>query len=215
MASRSAASVAHLRPLAARHDAVSPGGRVDYYEGPLIASGRMALLILLAAEAMLFAGFIGAFLVYKLSVPFWPPPGQPRLPIAVTLASTAVLLASALTMKLAVSGLRRRRLLKPRLYLAATAALGSLFLLVQGSEWLRLMAHGLHLAGGSYGATFYVLIGLHGLHVAAATLWLLGVTAWVIASRAQPLRIAPVELCAIYWYFVCAVWPVLFVLVYL
>lgn len=186
------------------------GGR----EAPVISNGRLAVLILLASEAMLFAGFIGSFLVYKLGAPFWPPPGLPRLPIQVTWVNTFVLLSSAGTMNLAVRSIRRNRPDRLRLWLGVTALLGTTFLAVQGGEWIRLIAHGLHLSSGTYGATFYTLIGLHGFHVLCAVLWLLGVFIAAMMGRFTVFRHSPVELCAIYWYFVCAVWPVLFFLVY-
>jgi cytochrome c oxidase subunit III len=186
------------------------GGR----EVPIISNGRLAVLILLAGETMLFAGFIGSFLVYKIGAPFWPPPGLPRLPIQVTWVNTFVLLASAGTMHLAVRAARRNRLSRMRLLLGVTAVLGTTFLVVQGSEWIRLVAHGLHLTSGTYGATFYTLIGLHGFHVLCAVLWLLGVFIAAMLGKFTAFRHTPVEICAIYWYFVCAVWPVLFYLVY-
>ena len=40
--------------------------------------------MLLGAEAMFFAGLIGAFLVFRFGSTVWPPPFQPRLPIGVT-----------------------------------------------------------------------------------------------------------------------------------
>lgn len=195
---------------------IRPANPVPRFEppAPLISNGRLAVLILLCAEAMLFGGFIGAFLIYKLSAPFWPPPGLPRLPIGVTFANTMVLLSSAVTMKLAVEAARGGRRYHLRGWLLLTAALGTLFLLVQGSEWMRLEAHGLHLRSGNYGATFYVLIGLHGVHVVCAVLWLLGVNLAIMLARPGQDRRAAVEVCAIYWYFVCAVWPLLFGLVY-
>jgi cytochrome c oxidase subunit III len=186
------------------------GGR----EAPVISNGRLAVLILLAGETMLFAGFIGSFLVYKLGAPFWPPPGMPRLPIQVTWINTFVLLASGVTMYLAVRAVRRNLLARMRVLLGVTALLGTLFLVVQGSEWVRLIADGLHLSSGTYGATFYTLIGLHGFHVVCAVIWLLGVFVAAMMGRFSVFRHSPVEICAIYWYFVCAVWPVLFFLVY-
>jgi cytochrome c oxidase subunit III len=172
------------------------------------------VLVLLAAEAMLFAAFIGAFLIFKLTAPFWPPLNLPRLPITVTWANTAVLLTSGLTMRCAVAAARREGLGKMRLWLTVTAALGAAFLLVQGHEWLRMEAQGLHLTSGNYGATFYVLIGLHGLHVACAVTWLIGVTVVAALDSFGTRARNAVEMCAIYWYFVCAVWPLLFCLVY-
>jgi heme/copper-type cytochrome/quinol oxidase subunit 3 len=201
MAQQSAAEVIRIRPFPPagrpRFGDGPPGGGDGGREAPIISNGRLAVLILLAAEAMLFAGFIGSFLVYKLSVPFWPPPGLPRLPIQVTWVNTFVLLASGVTMNLAVRAL-----------------LGTAFLAIQGGEWMRLVAHGLHLSSGTYGATFYTLIGLHGFHVLCAVLWLMGVFVAAMLGRFTVFRHSPVEICAIYWYFVCAVWPVLFFLVY-
>jgi heme/copper-type cytochrome/quinol oxidase subunit 3 len=34
-------------------------------------------------------------------------------------------------------------------------------------------------------------------------------------GRYNARNAAGIELCAVYWYFVCAIWPLLFVLVYL
>jgi len=186
------------------------GGR----QAPIIDNAHLAVFMLVAGETMLFAGFIGSFLVYKLGAPFWPPPGLPRLPIQLTWANTLVLLTSGVTMYLAVRAVRRNRLLLMRVFLAITVLLGTTFLVVQGREWVRLIAHGLHLSSGTYSATFYTLIGLHGFHVLCAVLWLLGVFVAAMAGRFTVFRHSAVEICAIYWYFVCAVWPVLFYLVY-
>jgi cytochrome c oxidase subunit III len=217
MAQQSTAGAVPLRRLPASKRPGFGGGPPsggDSREAPVFSNGRLAVFTLLAGEAMLFAGFIGAFLVYKIGAPFWPPPGLPRLPIQVTWVNTFVLLASGVTMHLAVRAVRRNRLARMRLLLGITALLGTTFLVVQGREWVRLIAQGLHLSSGTYGATFYTLIGLHGFHVLCAVLWLLGVFVAVMMGRFTVFRHSPVEICAIYWYFVCAVWPVLFFLVY-
>jgi heme/copper-type cytochrome/quinol oxidase subunit 3 len=181
---------------------------------PPVSNARIAMLVVIAAESMLFAGLIGMYLVFRLSRP-WPPADLPRLPIGLTTVNTLILFASALPMSRALGALRRgdRRLVARAL--ALTALLGTLFLAVQGVEWVRLLRHGLTLGGSMYGATFYVLIGCHGVHVLAAVTWL-AVTA-VLAARGafRTGRHAALEMCAMYWYFVCALWVVLFPLVYL
>ncbi len=184
-------------------------------ERPFISNGMLAVLMVIATEMMLFSGFIGSFLIYRLSAPFWPPPALPRLPIEVTWVNTGVLMSSAVTMFLAVRAVHRNRQRVLRQWLVITGILGVTFLAIQGSEWVRLVAHGLRLSSGMYGGTFYTLIGLHGLHVTAGVLWLCGVVALAIRGRYNARNASGVELCAAYWYFVCAVWPVLFVLVYL
>jgi heme/copper-type cytochrome/quinol oxidase subunit 3 len=184
-------------------------------EEPFISNGRLAVLMLLATEAMLFSGFIGSFIVFRNAAAFWPPPGLPRLPLFVTEINTVVLLSSALTMNLAVRRIRANKSGQLKRWLAVTAMLGTTFLAIQGSEWARLLAHGLKMSSGTYGATFYTLIGCHGLHVVGAVIWLLIIFGGALRGRYNQRNHAAVEICAIYWYFVCAVWPVLFFLVYL
>ena len=57
--------------------------------------------------------------------------------------------------------------------------------------------------------------GSHGAHVLTAVLWLLATLALARRDRFTSARHAALEMCAIYWYFVCALWAVLFPLVYL
>ncbi len=184
--------------------------------GTPISNARVAIVMLLAAETMLFTGLIGAYIVLRgASVEPWPPSGQPRLPLGITWANTMVLLASAWTMRRAAVALSRRESRTLRTAAIATACLGTVFLLIQGSEWTRLILHGLTASSSLYGATFYTLIGVHGAHVAAAVVWLVAVALRFHGDRFTLSRAAGVDVLAIYWYFVCAVWAVLFPLVYL
>ncbi len=212
------ASTAKVRPLVvpirrSRTSDSSAGG--DQVEPPFISSTMLAVMIVIASEMMLFSGLIGTFLVYRMSTAFWPPPALPRLPIAVTWVNTFILLSSAVTMTLALRAVHRSRQRLTRRYLLATLALGVTFLAVQGSEWVRLVAHGLKLSSGMYGGTFYLLIGCHGAHVTAGVIWLAGVVWFAMRGRYNARNAHAIELCAVYWYFVCAVWPLLFGLVYL
>jgi heme/copper-type cytochrome/quinol oxidase subunit 3 len=70
----------------------------------------LGTLIFVATEVMLFSGFVSAFTIMRGSALIWPPPGQPRLPIAETAFNTLLLLASGavLTWRTAASGARRR-----------------------------------------------------------------------------------------------------------
>ena len=182
-----------------------------------ISNARLAVLVLLGAEIMFFAGLVGTFLVFRLGSVTWPPPSQAdvRLPIGVTGLNTIVLLLSGYTMFQGLRAIRQDRQKELRNWLFATGLLGIIFLVVQGSEWVRLVHHGFTLSSGIYGSVFYVLIGCHALHVLVAVLWLLVVFARVIAGRFSVNRHVGVEICAIYWAFVVVLWPLLYILVYL
>jgi cytochrome c oxidase subunit 3 len=211
-------ATAKVRPFVApvrRSRSSDSGSNGDQVERPFISSAMLAVMMVIASEMMLFSGLIGTFLVYRMSTAFWPPPALPRLPIAVTWVNTFILLSSAVTMTLALRAVHRSRQRLTRRYLLATLALGVTFLCVQGSEWVRLVAHGLKLSSGMYGGTFYLLIGCHGAHVTAGVIWLACVVWFAMGGRYNARNSHAIELCAVYWYFVCAVWPLLFGLVYL
>lgn len=176
---------------------------------------RLALLFFMGAEVMFFAALVSALFVLRVGMAAWPPPLQPRLPVAITAVNTVVLIGSSVSMVAALRALRGRDRRRFVWMLATTAALGALFLAVQGYEWIRLIGFGLTLSSSVYGATFYTLIGLHGLHVAGALVWLVATTLLAARARFADGRIAPVQACAMYWHFVVGLWPVLFVAVYL
>ncbi len=179
------------------------------------APAIVATVFLIGGESMFFAGLIFAFWVLRLGAPFWPPPFQPRLPVAVTGANSLVLLASSVAMIAAGRALARgdRHALVRRLGLSA--ALGGTFLAVQGYEWARLLGFGLTVSASVYGATFYTLIGTHAAHVVVALAWLGVAFALAARGRFADGRTAPLRACALYWHFVVALWPVLYVSVYL
>lgn len=182
---------------------------------PIVSNAVLGMLMFLAFEAMFFAGLLGAFLVFRLASTNWPPPGEPYLPLGVTWVNTGVLLWSAVTMRRAHRAIRDGSQSGLVRDLGLTAFLGTTFLAVQGSEWIRLVHHGLTLRSGTYGATFYTLIGCHGLHVLGAVVWLTVVLLQARRGRFSPERHTGVQLCKIYWMFVVGLWLVLFPLVYL
>jgi len=205
--------------------AVPPGIPPDFGEGPrppdphppagpVVSNARLGMLVFLGAEAMFFAGLIGAFLVFRLGSLTWPPPGQPRLPLAVTGVNTGILLLSGYTMSRSLRAMRAGNPGGLAGGLLATTLLGALFLGVQGVEWARLVHFGLTLSAGTYGATFYTLIGIHALHVLGALLWVLVMLLGGARRRFPAGPRVSLELCGMYWYFVVGLWPVLFWLVY-
>ena len=182
---------------------------------PIGSNAWLAVLIFIGAEAMFFAGLIGAFLVFRLSAAIWPPPFQPRLPVGVTGVNTIILLISAVTMRWSLRSARAGEQRKLIGYLCVTAMLGAVFLAVQGYEWMKLIHFGLTVSSSVYGGLFYTLIGFHGLHVMGALIWLLVVFALAKRGRFSTGRQVGLQTCAMYWTFVVALWPVLYGLVYL
>jgi cytochrome c oxidase subunit 3 len=182
---------------------------------PVLPNAHLAVLMLLGAEVMFFAGLIGAFLVFRLSAAVWPPPFQPRLPVGVTGVNTAILLASGVTMYLAVRAVRANAIATLIRQLTITVLLGSAFLVIQGNEWIRLIHFGLTASSSVYGGLFYALIGAHAVHVLCGLIWVIVVRMQARRGRYSKSRCAGVQTSAMYWTFVVALWPVLYGLVYL
>ena len=175
----------------------------------------LGMKVVIVSEVILFATMIAAYLALRAQAEAWPPPGQPRLPVEVTGVNTVILLISGLTVWQALRAARAGQRSPSRRWLSVTLALGATFLIVQGSEWARLIGYGLRISSGTYGGMFYSLIGLHALHVVAAVLILIYVL-WrgraAYFTRARQIDVAVGHL---YWTFVVAMWPPLYVMVYL
>jgi heme/copper-type cytochrome/quinol oxidase subunit 3 len=176
-------------------------------------NARLATMFFIAAEVMFFAGLISSYFILRMGAAQWPPPLQPRLPVLVTGLNTIVLLGSSFAMTRALGDREDRARLQRGL--AVAGALGVLFLLVQGYEWVRMVGYGLTMTSGAYGVTFYTLIGVHGLHVLGALAWLAIMIVGVGRDRFVAGPAAGLRACAMYWHFVVALWPVLYVTVYL
>ena len=181
---------------------------------PIVPNNRLAMLLFLAAEAMFFAGLIGAYLVFRMGSVEWPPFGQTRLPLVVTGINTVLLVLSSQTMRQGFHSVRNGMIRQTVRWLGATLVLGSCFLGIQGFEWVRLMNFGLTLSSGPYGFTFYTIVGCHAAHVTAAVLWLSIVFDRTMQGRFSADRHVGLDLCRMYWYFVTGLWPVLYSLVY-
>jgi heme/copper-type cytochrome/quinol oxidase subunit 3 len=189
------------------------GGQVPEPRPPVLDNARLGTMFFIGAEIMLFAGLISSYFVLRVGAAQWPPPLQPRLPVLVTGLNTLVLLGSSLALARALRDRDDRAgVLRG---LTTAAALGVVFLAVQGYEWVRLVGFGLTVGSGAYGASFYTLIGAHGLHVLGALVWLAAVRAGVRAGRLLEPPAGRVRACAMYWHFVVALWPVLYAAVYL
>lgn len=160
-------------------------------------TNQIGMLFFLSAESMFFAGLISAYIVLSATLESWPPVGQPRLPVLVTGVNTAILILSGVAVYY-------RRILP-------AVILGTLFLLVQGYEWLGLLAFGFTAAHNIYAGLFYVLIGTHALHVLGGLVLLF--ILW-LSSRKKNSDASHWSAATLYWYFVVGVWPVLYFLVY-
>jgi heme/copper-type cytochrome/quinol oxidase subunit 3 len=180
-----------------------------------IDNRKLLMWIFLASECLFFGSLISAYLIYKGKSLVGPYPGD-VFNIPVTSASTFVLLMSSLAMVLAVYGAEHGRPRMMKLWLLVTVLLGLTFLGFQTYEFRSFGHEGLNLTTNQFGATFFVLTGFHGTHVAVGVITLASL---LLASfRRGGLGREPgflVEVAGLYWHFVDIVWIVIFTVIYL
>src|SRR5207249_11919332 len=110
-------------------------------------------------------------------------------------------------------GARRARADRVRLALIAAGVLALVFLAGELVAWRQLSASGHFMGSSPVSAFFYLLAGVHGLHLLG------GLLVWgkTVVRMAHPgvelLDVAlSVELCTVYWHYLLLVWLALFAL---
>ena len=179
----------------------------------VVPDAVLGMLFFVACEVMFFAALISAMFVVRGSAREWPPIDQPRLPLLSTAGNTLVLLASGVMLWLSARAMRSAAPASvTSRYLRWSMWLGTIFVTVQGMEWIRLIRYGLTMQSSSYGSFFYLIIGAHAAHAVIA----LGLLAHVNHTFANgKLRLSRFWAAQVFWYFVVGLWPFLYALVYL
>ena len=102
------------------------------------------------------------------------------------------------------------------LWWALTILLGAIFLVGTALEWYQLIYHdGLTISTNLFGTTFYSLVGLHASHVIVGLTGLLITLIFALTGHVQQEHADRLEVFALYWHFVDAVWVVVFTVVYI
>jgi len=129
---------------------------------------------------------------------------------------TICLLSSSITVHFASKSLERNNRPAFLSLWSLTIMLGGLFLFGTGREWHRLIyEHGLTISTNLFGTTYYSLIGLHAFHVSAGLIMLTVVLIFGLARKVHEDQSRRVDVLALYWHFVDAVWVVVFTVVYI
>jgi len=163
---------------------------------------------------MFFTALVSAYYVVRAATGnTWVPPEGVRLPIETTGLNTLILVLSGVLAwwggRLFDAG-EASRARATRVFSGAIA-LGTFFLVFQGYEWVKLIGVGLTMSSSVFGATFFLLIGSHALHVVGALGAMMSVHHRLVKGT---LTTPSFKAMRIFWYFVVAIWPILYKLVY-
>jgi cytochrome c oxidase subunit III len=176
------------------------------------SKGRVGMICLIVAESAIFTIFVVAYLFYlgkSLGGPF------PRQVLELPIMNTILLLSSSATITLAIHALRRGLGDLFRIWWFTTITLGACFLAGTAREWNRLIHEGLTISTNLFGTTYYSLVGLHASHVVVGLAALTLVQFFALRGAIKTEHTERVEVLALYWHFVDAVWVIVFTVVYI
>jgi cytochrome c oxidase subunit 3/cytochrome o ubiquinol oxidase subunit 3 len=174
---------------------------------------KIAMWAFLGSECLLFGALISGYLLYRTRGPGVHPNELYDIPF--TSVSSFVLLMSSLTMVLALNAIQRGQGRNARVWLLATAMLGTVFISGQIYEFTTFAREGMTLGTNAAASAFYVLTGFHGTHVTLGIVFLLSLFGLSLAGKITPEHSLTVELFGLYWHFVDIVWIIIFTIVYL
>ena len=174
---------------------------------------RVGMWFLLLVVLMTFGGLIGAYIVISTNgVAEWKPFD---LPIQVWI-STNLILASSITYTISQKALNLNNQQKAKNWLLATTVFGGMFIASQLLSWLELVREGVYLQSNPYAGFFYILTGVHALHVIAGitALGYILLRTWQKTSIEEELtkRKQLSNTVGWFWHFMDALWIVLFLL---
>lgn len=174
--------------------------------------GIYAMWCVIATEASLFACLFGAYFYLGNSKDRWTNNQPPALHYAWIMLGVLVL--SACILRWGESRIKQERYGAARVALLVTLICGLGFLTL---EYFDYRAHLVTLTPRSdaYGSIFYVISGLHVLHVIAGVLILVFTLCLPRYSPASEAPYRPYQTAALYWYFVNVLWISVFVILYL
>lgn len=170
---------------------------------------RVGMWFGIAAIVMMFMAITSAYVIRT---------GEDWKPISVPSAlwlSTLAIIASSITFDGACKALKNGldRIFKQKLL--ATTGLGALFLFGQIYSWRQLVGQGIYLSANPHSDFFYLLTGLHALHLLGGIFALAWLVFGAFRNRFTPERRTGVEVTALYWHFMDVLWIYLFLLLFL
>lgn len=186
---------------------------------------KMGIWLFLFTELLLFGGMFILYASYRFEYPKEFIASALRLDPMLGAVNTIILLTSSLTVVLSIVSLEKRNKKLSLFFLWFTIFCGFLFLINKYFEWTHKISHGLYPGGSemesfSHGETiffglYYVMTGLHGLHVIIGMLFIGVVMNFIYRDKVKPGNLQHLENSGLYWHLVDIIWIFLFPLFYL
>ncbi|RCK03799.1 hypothetical protein TH5_23410 [Thalassospira xianhensis MCCC 1A02616] len=184
-----------------------PQSASDAWGGLEALPGHPLMWVLILSELVVFGAFLLTFSAARIGDPAGFANDQLHLDRVMGGINTLVLLTSGLFAVFAVRAIKKDAVLQCRVWLAGTAVLGIVFLIVKLIEYGTKIDAGIGLETSTFFTLYYLITGFHALHVVMG-LGVLGVVAiWP--------NLTNIETGTAFWHMIDMVWVLVFPVIYL
>ena len=170
--------------------------------------------IFLLSDIIMFSCFFAGFAVQRGATAGGPGISElvemPRVAL-----ETGALLLSSYTCGLSFAATNARNKLWTQVFLLVTGLLGLAFVVMELQEFVSLAQRGITPQVSGFLTSFFGLVGLHGLHVTVAGMWLLTMMAQVQIKGFRPEIVHRLICFNLFWHALDIVWIGIFTIVYL
>uniref|UniRef100_A0A4D5R941 Cytochrome c oxidase subunit 3 n=1 Tax=Scolopendra viridis TaxID=118503 RepID=A0A4D5R941_SCOVI len=184
---------------------------------PVVMGLRWGMILFITSEVFFFISFFWAFFHSSLAPTpdiglLWPPTGiYPFNPFQIPLLNTAILLSSGVSITWAHHALMEADYIQAKQALMMTILLGIYFTILQAYEYMEAM---FTISDSSFGSTFFMATGFHGMHVIVGSTFLMMCLYRMMFYHFSSKHHFGFEAAAWYWHFVDVVWLFLFTTIY-
>lgn len=186
---------------------------------------KMGMWLFLFTELLLFGGLFLVYAVYRYQYPEQFHLAAMELNTGIGTLNTVILLTSSLTVALSIAALQKKNKFLSILMLSLTLSFAFMFMINKYFEWSAKFSHGIYpgsdellsLPNGQilFFGLYYIMTGLHGLHVLIGIVILSIILGMIIKNKITPDNYVKLENSGLYWHLVDLIWIFLFPLFYL
>mgnify|MGYP000108335353 FL=1 len=170
------------------------------------------MLIALGSFSMLFIALLASYGILRVRSGIWMSNTIETMPLTLAWVNTIVILISSITLFMASKANERENKIVTLNQIYTTIIIGLVFLSLQIILWNVLINDGFTITSHQAGSVFYMLSGLHGLHILGGLISLI----WLIFKiRVNNLILKPMRLVSMFWHYLTLIWIVIFITVIL
>lgn len=171
----------------------------------------VGVMVWLGSELMFFSGLFAAYYTIRAHALVWPP-AHDKVDLFQSGMFTLLLVMSSVTMQKAVWEEEHNHRRAARWWVVLSFVMGASFLMNQAVEWVQVPFSA---SRDAYGSLFFVMSGIHGLHVIIGLVAMIGVLGRMVGPSGDPGERVVFQSVSYYWHFVDVVWVALWATLFL